>query len=68
MLCSILQIKKLKHKGVKKTLQGHIAGIWGGWQAHKPVRLWSLGINHNLIVPLCDLAMTIKREESRDEV
>ena len=51
-----------------KTLQGHIAGIWGGWQAHKPARLWSLSINHNVIVPLCDLAMTIKREESRDEV
>ena len=68
MLCAILQIRKLKHKGVMKTLQGHIARIWGGWQAYQAVRLWSLGINHNLIVPACDIAMTVKREESRDEV
>lgn len=68
MLCSILQIRKLKHKAVMKTLQGHPprSRSWdlGRLASHQPVSLWSLGINHSLIGPPCDLAMTVKREES----
>lgn len=60
--------KETEAQRCDETLQGHIAGIWGGWQAHQAVRLWSLGINHNLIVPPCDIAMRVETEESRDEV
>lgn len=32
--CSILQLKKLRHRGVKQIAQGHAVGKWQGWDSN----------------------------------